>query len=430
MTTVDAPLSQRAARPVALSLYSGGGGLDYGIEAAGFRVAVATDFDHDSCETLRQNGSGAVIERSIFDLPTDELLAEGGLEAGEADLLIGGPPCQPFSKSGYWARGDTLRLLDPRADTLAAYLRVLEEARPRAFLFENVDAMEFAQKSEGLHFLLRAVEEVNGRAGTRYQPSVRVVNAADFGVPQTRKRLFVVAARDGTPFRFPQNLGEIVPGEQPRTASDGTTYYRSAWDALADVAPAQDEDLRLRGKWAALLPSIPEGHNYLWHTDRGGGLPLFGWRRRYWGFLLKLAKDRPAWTIQAQPGPAIGPFHWTSRRLSQRELCRLQTFPDRVEIVGNRQSVQRQLGNAVPSLLAEILGREIVAQLLGRPAPSDPPTLLPPRHEPVPPPEPVAEVPRQYQSLAGSHAPHPGTGRGPAAAAWRERHGQIAHTRT
>src|SRR5215212_7182794 len=170
------------SRPSAISLYSGGGGLDYGIEAAGFDVAVSTDFDPDSCETLRQHAGRPVIERSVFDLSTEEFLAAGGLEPGDADLLIGGPPCQPFSKSGYWARGDTLRLNDPRADTLAAYLRVLEEARPRAFLLENVDGLEYAEKSEALHFLLRTVEEINRRAGTSYQPAVRILNAADFGV--------------------------------------------------------------------------------------------------------------------------------------------------------------------------------------------------------------------------------------------------------
>ena len=84
----------------------------------------------------------------------------------------------------------------------------------------------------------------------------------------------------------------------------------------------------------ALLPTIPEGQNYLWHTERGGGEPLFGWRRRYWSFLLKLAKDLPSWTIQAQPGPATGPFHWDNRRLSVREMARMQTFPDNVVIKG------------------------------------------------------------------------------------------------
>ena len=83
-----------------------------------------------------------------------------------------------------------------------------------------------------------------------------------------------------------------------------------------DKAP-KDEDLNVRGKWVGLLPSIPEGKNYLWHTSRGGGLPLFGWRTRYWTFLLKLAKNRPSWTIQAQPGPAVGPFHLSYKRLGQ-----------------------------------------------------------------------------------------------------------------
>src|SRR5215212_6774079 len=407
-------------QPTAISLYSGGGGLDHGIEAAGFRVAVATDIDPDACATLRGAGSRSVVQADLAQVETGDLLAAGGLAPGEPDLLIGGPPCQPFSKAGYWARGDTLRLDDPRADTLAAYLRVLEEARPRAFLFENVDGLEFAEKSEALHFLLRTVEEINRRAGTSYQPAVRILNAADFGVPQTRRRLFVVGARDGTPFRFPRSLAETVPDEQPRRAPDGTSYYRCAWDALADLRHEPDEDLALRGKWAGLLPSVPEGHNYLWHTARGGGLPLFGWRRRYWGFLLKLARDRPAWTIPAQPGPAIGPFHWSNRRLSRRELCRLQTFPDDVQIVGNLTSAQRQIGNAVPSLLSEILGREILTQLLGRPRPTTPPTLLPPRRGPVPPPEPVLPVPAAYRSLIGKHDPPPGPGKGPAATRWRQ----------
>src|SRR5260221_13645095 len=110
---------------------------------------------------------------------------------------------------------------------------------------------------------------------------------------------------------------------------------------------------------------MPEGDNYLWHADRCGGKPLFGWRRRYWSFLLKLAKARPSWTIQAQPGPAIGPFHWDNRYLSMRELCRLQTFPDDVHVVGTRASIQKQLGNAVPSLLAEVMAREMRGQMVG-----------------------------------------------------------------
>src|SRR5205823_5079970 len=111
-----------------ISLYTGAGGLDYGFEAAGFRTAVAIDSDHDSCETIRRSRRWPVIERPIADVPTAEMLRVGGLRKREAVLVIGGPPCQPFSKSGYWHRGDALRLDDPRADTLAAFFRVVEEA--------------------------------------------------------------------------------------------------------------------------------------------------------------------------------------------------------------------------------------------------------------------------------------------------------------
>jgi DNA (cytosine-5)-methyltransferase 1 len=398
-----------------LSLYTGAGGLDHGLKAAGFQIAVANDIDHDSCETLRCNGAKTVIEGDILGIPTSSLLRAGGLDFAKADLLVGGPPCQPFSKSGYWASGDTRRLDDPRARTLTEFLRVLEEALPSAFLLENVDGLAYTGKSEGLGLLLDAVEAINDRAGTRYRPSYTVLNAADFGVPQTRRRLFVVASRDGREFEFPRDLSTLDPHEVPRTSPGGQSFYRGAWDALADAVVRRYEDLRVRGKWGRLLPSIPEGQNYLWHTDRGGGLPLFGWRRRYWGFLLKLAKDAPSWTIQAQPGPAIGPFHWHNRRLSEHELLRLQTFPDNTKIVGSRVSVQRQIGNAVPSLLAEVLGREIRRQLLDGTIVSGPLSLLPVDRSPAPAPEPIEDVPVEYHELVGSHEPHPGTGQGNAA---------------
>jgi len=168
-----------------------------------------------------------------------------------------------------------------------------------------------------------------------------------------------------------------------------------------------------------LLPSIPEGENYLWHTDRGGGLPLFGWRRRFWSFLLKLAKAKPSWTVQAQPGPAVGPFHWRNRRLSARELCRLQTVPDAYEVVGDLRAAQRQLGNAVPSALAEVLARAIRTQILGDDV-TTAATLLPGLRRPIPEPEPARPVPRKYHALIGDHEPHPGNGKGYAAARWSD----------
>jgi DNA (cytosine-5)-methyltransferase 1 len=409
------------SKPTLISLFSGAGGLDYGFETAGFRTGVAVEWDHECCDTLRANRRWPVIERSVFDVPTAEMLEAAGCCRGELDLVIGGPPCQPFSKSGYWASGDTKRLADPRAGTLGAYMRVVEQALPRAFVLENVEGLAYSEKNEGLRFVLGMIDEINRREGVSYRATFQVLCAADYGVPQLRYRLFMVADRDDRPFNFP------APSHAP--AHDGVQTlliksqpYRTAWDAIGDVRPEAGEDLALRGKWADLVPSIPEGENYLWHTDRGGGLPLFGWRRRFWSFLLKLAKNRPSWTIQAQPGPGTGPFHWENRRLSMRELCRIQTFPDDVNIVGSHRAIQRQLGNAVPSLLAEVLGREIRRQLLGHRAPRTAPKLLPPDRSPPPPPERVCAVPRKYRALQGTHQAHPGTGHGYRATAWAGDH--------
>jgi DNA (cytosine-5)-methyltransferase 1 len=420
------PQEQRVAmkQPVLISLFSGAGGLDYGLEAAGFRTGAAIEMDADCCETLRSNRKWPVIERSIFDVSTEEILETTGLAKTEVDLVIGGPPCQPFSKSGYWARGDTKRLADPRAGTLGAYMRVVEEALPKAFILENVEGLAYSDKNEGLSFVLGMIEQINRRTGSKYSPVFRVLCAADYGVPQLRYRLFLVAARDGTTFQFPSPSYAALDSSGQQQTLIPLNRHRTAWDALADVRPEPDEDLSMRGKWAELLPSIPEGQNYLWHTDRGGGMPLFGWRRRFWSFLLKLAKNRPSWTIQAQPGPGTGPFHWESRRLSMRELARLQTFPDDVHVTGNYRAVHRQIGNAVPSLLGEIMGRAIRSQILRQPISTEL-RLLPPDRSPAPPAERVTKVPRKFVSLSGEHSAHPGTGKGHRAVSWGALPGQV-----
>lgn len=396
-----------------ISLFSGIGGLDFGFEAAGFRTAVALELDRTSCRTMRLNRRWNVIESDINSVASEEVLGAAGLQVGEADVLIGGPPCQPFSKASYWARGDALRLDDPRADTLSGYLRVLRDTRPRAFLLENVYGLAYEGKDEGLRHILDGIEQINREVGTRYRVTWRVLNCADYGVPQTRERVFLVGSRDGREFHFPEP-SHTRSKDQPADIFLSMEPYRTAWDAIGDLPAPHGEELdalRPGGKWGDLLPSIPEGENYLWHTERGGGRPLFGWRTRYWSFLLKMSKRLPSWTIQAQPGSAIGPFHWDSRRLTFSELCRLQTFPDGLSVDCGRTEMQRMLGNAVPSLIAEVLAREIRRQLLDAPV-KKPLSLLPPRRENVPPPAKVMPVPRKYHQFLGTHAAHPGTGKG------------------
>ena len=389
-----------------ISLYTGVGGLDFGFEAAGFETAVAVELDAVACATIRRNRSWPVLEGDIHDFSSKQILKSAGLKRGEVDVLIGGPPCQPFSKSGYWSNGDARRLDDPRADTLTAYLRVLRDTRPRAFLIENVYGLAYKGKDEGLRYLLSGIEAVNREAGTRYTVNWQKLNTADHGVPQRRERVFLIGARDGTPFQFP------APTHSADDDRRDLSPHRTAWDAIGDLPALPNEPgLTVNGKWGDLLPSIPEGNNYLWHTPRGGGKPLFGWRTRYWSFLLKLKKDLPSWTIQAQPGPATGPFHWTNRRLAALEMCRLQTFPDGIDFDCRRNEIQKMLGNAVPSLLAEVLARGIRLQLLKHPCRGQL-KLLPPAREPVPDPEPVVPVHAKYRDLIGDHPDHPGEGRG------------------
>ena len=393
--------------PTLLSLFTGAGGLDLGLEAAGFRTLVCVENDPTCHLTLEHNRPGWKLAEpaDVFKLAPTELLKQAGLAPRELDLLAGGPPCQPFSKASYWHRGDSQRLKDPRAKTLHAYMRVVAAVLPKVLLLENVDGIQFSNKDEGLNLLKKRLRTINRKYGTGYEPVVFAINAADYGVPQARKRVFLVAARDGSLFVPP------LPTHGP----ERSLPYVTAWDAIGDLdTPVRDSTLAAKGAWAELLRSIPEGENYLWHTDRGGGLSIFGFRRRYWSFLLKLAKDRPAWTISASPGPATGPFHWKSRLLSVRELARLQTFPDCYEIVGSRLAAQRQIGNAVPPLLGEVIGRAIGEQLLGMTARKTLRFVIVPQNI-TPAPERVARTPPVYLSLVRRHAAHPGVGKGPGA---------------
>ena len=391
-----------------ISLYTGAGGLDLGFEAAGFSTSVAVELDGHARSTLRDNRPGwqQPEDGDALKIDAKDLLKLAGLKRRQLDALIGGPPCQPFSKSAFWVAGTTRRLDDPRARTLEVMLDIAEATLPRVLVIENVRGIAYREKDEAMTLLQQRLAEINERHGTHYTTTVAYLQATDFGVPQIRERAFLVSFRDGQRFEPP------LPVTGPRASRPMAT----AWDAIGgmDVDPELLERLATQGKWADLLPSIPEGQNYLWHTDRGGGLPLFGWRTRYWSFMLKLAKDRPAWTIQADPGPATGPFHWDSRLLSIDEMARLQSFPKGYRISGDYRAARRQIGNAVPPALAEAVARRIAATLRKGCYEPDLSLAVAPRGQPPAPTAPQA-VTDAYLPLAGEHADHPGTGKGPSA---------------
>jgi DNA (cytosine-5)-methyltransferase 1 len=216
-----------------------------------------------------------------------------------------------------------------------------------------------------------------------------------------RRRLFMIAFRDGRDFQFPE----------PTHANNHVT----CWDAIGSLAKKNRSDLALKGRWAGLLPSIPEGNNYLWHTNRGGGKRLFGWRTKYWSFLLKLAKSQPSWTIPAQPAQNAGPFHWSNRQLRTSEMLRLQTFPSDTFVAGTREQRQRQIGNAVPPLLAEVIGRAIITSLNSKPTSTKPCKLAISRRRTAPGPAKVRSLNRRFLHMIGRHRDHPGSGLGPGA---------------
>ncbi|NOQ21151.1 MAG: DNA (cytosine-5-)-methyltransferase [Candidatus Aegiribacteria sp.] len=386
-----------------ISLFTGAGGLDYGFEASGFETRVAVEMDKWCCITLRANRSWPVIEDRIEGITSDSLLEAANLKKGDVDVLIGGPPCQPFSKSGYWSTGDAKRLEDPRAQTLNEYIRILDSTLPRAFLLENVYGIAYEGKNEGLLYLRSAIEDINKSNNVNYTFNWAVLNSANFGVPQIRERVFIIGSRDGHVFRFPKS--KFVPRNDAKASIhtlnlfDPPQTYRSSWDAIGDLVKTSPDLIprsEIGGKWSELLPTIPPGENYLFHTDRGLGSPIFKWRSRFWSFLLKLHPELPSWTIQAQPGSAIGPFHWENRRLTMREMARIQTFPDNVNILGGVTQIQKQIGNAVPSALAEILAKEIRIQFFKDQFDSSESTLAPKKRPGVPTVEWQRDVPEKY----------------------------------
>lgn len=361
-----------------VSLFSGAGGLDLAVERADAeplapsdpgsglaRVQVATDYNTPALDTLAANFPHArSVNGDIRVLPTDALLEMGSLRPGEPTLVIGGPPCTPFSKSGFWLE-QKRESRDPNASLLDEYVRVVRDSRPEAFVLENVQGLTYKTHRAQFDRLLKSLGELG------YNPQWKVLLAADYGVPQLRRRVFVVGRRDGQAFRFPEATHSGW-SEHTRVFDTSKIPHVSSASAFEGLAVPELPDEYVSGAYGELAAEVPPGQNYLWHTERYGGRNEFEWRSRYWTFLLRLDPKRPSSTIQAQPGPYVGPFHWENiataegpraRRLRANELLRLMSFPDDFAVPSTRGDVQRQLGNAVPLELGKAVMRALFSQL-------------------------------------------------------------------
>lgn len=323
-----------------ISFFAGAGGLDLGFANAGFNVVWANEYDKDIWATYEHNHRDTYLERrSIGEIAASEV--------PDCDGIIGGPPCQSWSAAGA-LRG----LEDKRGQLFFDFIRLLEAKQPKFFLAENVAGMLVPRHRQALENIKAMFEN----AGEGYHLSFQMLNAADYGVPQDRKRVFFVGYRRDLEqsFEFPE--------PQPEQA----TLEEAIWDLKDSVVPA------LEGNYANPDCRVPN-HEF-W---RGGFSSIYMSRNRV------RAWDEPSFTIQA--GGRHAPLHPQApkmelvekdvrrfvpgyellyRRLSVRECARIQTFPD--EFVFQYKNVAagyKMIGNAVPVRLAEVLARQIKREL-------------------------------------------------------------------
>lgn len=358
-----------------IDLFAGAGGLSIGAHQAGAHVAASVELDSLACTTLRANASyhGQVLEEDVCLLDGKELRERAGIATGDALVIVGGPPCQPFSKAAYWTEDGSdaayrrarakgidapkpkvpLRVKkDARRDLVKEYWRMVLESGADAFLFENVPSIKHPRNRPLYEKLVGGAK----RAG--FHVTEVVANAAEYGVAQARERVLVLGSRKRAPV--------VPPKTHSLTGEAGLLPVLTAGEVLKPFESEQffEPEEVVSGRWAKHLQEVPPGWNYKAHTAWAGHPePTFVTETRFWNFLLKLSPDKPSWTIAANPGPWTGPFHWDSRRLRTPELAALQGFPLGYVIEGGRRERVRQLGNAVPVPLAKVMVKSVLDSL-------------------------------------------------------------------
>lgn len=345
------------ARPAMIDLFAGCGGGSMGFVSAGFRIAAAVELDQNAAESYRLNLGVEPIVRDIRDVAGVELLDSAGLEPGECKLVFGCPPCQSFT---VLRRASAPTALDVVREMLPAhYIRLVAEILPEFVAFENVPGMVEGRGRAQFDNLRAELERLG------YKVVWEVVDAADYGVPQHRRRLFVLGSRSGIP-SLPAATHASSPsgGHRPHvTVSEAIRHLPALRSGEADPA---DELHRARSHDEITLKrlrAIPEGGGRLdlpadlqlaCHVDHKGHYDVYG--RMPW--------DRPAPTITSGcTNLTRGRFaHPTQdRAITLREAMLLQTMPSTTRLAGTGEGKAQQVGNAVPTRLAELLGRAVLA---------------------------------------------------------------------
>ena len=349
--------------PELVSLFSGLGGLDLGLEAAGWDCVFATDIDPRAIDSLKANkgvrlaNGGRFLQNAeieladIRDLAGSDMLARAGRRRGEITLLAGGPPCQSWSSAGHQLGFD-----DPRGQLIGEYLRVAAELDCRYLLFENVRGLVTARGPDGVpgSALAWLRDQLFARG---WQTHVELLNAADYGVPQRRVRVVLVGYRTGDAPQLP------LPTHGKACDLHGLLPWRALGDCLAEVEPPrEDEIIRPTGKLAVELAAIPPGSGVKSPGKREATRPGGHWGYKQGAFVADLKLPARTVTANAQQDwvkdPRLG-----LRKLSPREGAALQTFPPGWVVAGSRSDQYRLVGNAVPPHLAHAVGSALLESL-------------------------------------------------------------------
>jgi DNA (cytosine-5)-methyltransferase 1 len=332
-----------------IDAFAGAGGLSLGMANAGLNSLYAFDLDELSCQTHRRNLHGEVEHRNIYDIDPRKLVKR----VGTPDVVVGGPPCQGFSTQ---RRGSPI---DSRNDLVTQYFRFALAVRPRVIAMENVPGVLGTRGRSHMMDVFRLINEHG------YDIIANVVDAASFGVPQHRRRAVVVA---WDPSRAkPFDLTKLTDSGPVSTVRDAIGDLPSPpIDFTEHQSFSNHTRVRMSARNLERISYVPQGGGRLdvperlWlpchRTNRHRHLDVYG----------RLSWDRPAGTITAMfDNFTRGRFAHPAedRNITNREGARLQTFPDWYVFVGPKKDVARQIGNAVPPLLAEVVGRQIIAQL-------------------------------------------------------------------
>lgn len=339
----------------AMSMFSGAGGLDIGAQLAGVDVISTLDNYEDSVATIRANscfGETQIERADIRDINAGHYSDLLKKRNPEKLIVIGGPPCQPFSKAGYWVTNEKRAANDDPRNMIQPYFDILGEIKPDGFVLENVESILHPTNVEAVDNIKQNMEKLG------YHYSILRINAAEHGIPQKRKRVFFLASKKPINAELLKTHGS----DKECIQDEKLLPYEPVvnWIGRYNELDAVTEGLEVEGKWSNALTQIPLGNNYIALTERRNHPePLFAAGKRYWSSLLKLHPFLPSWTIIASPGHWEGPFHWNNRRLSNREAASIQTFPADYEFIGSDYSQRKQIGNAVPPYLGKLVIEEL-----------------------------------------------------------------------